>query len=520
MTTLMIPPNPPTDLRERIAQLVMVRIGSNLPPIRLAHEDGERIRRLLDVCPVGGLLLFNGSWPDTRDALASLQRASAVPLLVASDIERGTGQQMAGLTLFPHQRAFLDLDDAEVALERFLEITAREARASGIHAIFGPVADVNTDPRNPIIATRAFGSDPEHASRLVQAYVRAAERNGLLSTAKHFPGHGDTHQDSHDAMPCVDVSGDTLRARELVPFRAAIEAGTSMIMSAHVEYPALDPERTPATLSRRILIDLLRGELGFEGVVCSDSLLMAGVRERFADETEMAIATMTAGVDLLLDLADPVAVVEGMARAVEDGTLPVARIDEALARVWRMKRGAFAFEGKLERTTADRERSAREALHIASGATRITRRDATFGWPLASGVPLTSVLLKPHHRLTDPAEQPLAQALRERFDGVTYFETGPEVPTDLLERVLAVTPEGSPLLIAMIVKPAAWHAFGLSEPQNALVRTLIDRRPVVLACLGVDSALEAFPRAKVHVCTHSDVPCSQVALAEALAGNR
>lgn len=503
---------PPNELRERLAQLLMIRIGSNLPPIVRVHEDEERVARRLRECPVGGLLLFNGTWPETRDSLARLQAASPTPLLVASDIERGAGQQIAGLTVFPHQRAFVGLDDAEQAIAAFCRTTAAEARSAGVHATFGPVADVNSDPRNPIIATRAFGDEPARAAELAAAYVRAAEASGLATCAKHFPGHGDTHQDSHDAMPRVEAPADTLRERELVPFRAAIEAGASMIMTAHVEYPALDPTGLPATLSPTILIDLLRGELGFEGVVCSDSLLMAGVRDRFDSEGEMALAALNAGVDLLLDIDDPAAVVEELTAAATDGRLSAERIDEAFDRVWRLKAKAFSHDAAGNPPNAD------EAAALADRIARAATTPLDNAPRLDPSESLTALLLKPHHRPTDPDEQPLAAALRERFAAVRYFETGPEIADNLADDLLAGAAEGEPIVVAMIVKPAAWHAFGLTESQDRLICRLLEARPVVLACLGVQNALDAYPEAAARLVTHSDVPASQAALAAVLSG--
>lgn len=525
----------PTSLEEKLAQLIMIRIGSNLPPILRVHEDEDRVAKQLEACPVGGLMLFNGVWPSAKKTLDQLQASSKVPMLVASDIERGTGQQVAGLTLFPHQRAFVDLDDCEAAITRFCQRTAQEAHATGIHITFGPVADTNTNPRNPIIATRAFGNDPEVAAKLSACYVKAAEEAGLLSTAKHFPGHGDTQQDSHDAMPIVEHSLEELNHRELVPFRASIEAGCSLIMTAHVEYPALDPSGTPATLSKPILIDFLRGELGFKGVVTSDSLLMAGVRDRFETEGELAVATLNAGVDLLLDIEDPVAAVEAMVAAVEKGELSVERVDEALDRIWKLKERSFA-ASKAVKAPADNAADASaddaadnaadnavdikaghaEAIAIATAATKIVDQTDRVALPLDSKKPLTALLLKPHHRPTDPPEQPLAAALREQIEELDYFETGPEPTADFVQQVLDATPEQDPILIAMVVKPAAWHAFGLVASQEQIIRQLMSSRAVVLVCLGVENALEDYPEAAIRIVTHSDVPASQQALAQLL----
>ncbi len=329
-------------LREKIAQLIFVRLGSNLPPIRTAEQDEERIARLLDECSVGGLLLFNGG-PKTKQTLERLQQRSAVPLLVAADIERGVGQQVQGYTLFPHAMAFgtMNESDGDSAIHRFAEILVHEAREVGIHITFGPVADVSTNPRNPIIVTRAFSDDAERVSQLVAQFVEMVQSRGVHATAKHFPGHGDTEKDSHDSLPSVARTYEQLTSCELMPFRAAIDVGCRLIMTAHVAYPTLDPSGTPATLSPIIVKRLLREEMSFQGVVCSDSLLMAGVRDRFDSEGEVAHAAIAAGVDLLLDVEDPKSVVDYLCDCVADGKLTLHRIDESLERVWKLKTSRY-----------------------------------------------------------------------------------------------------------------------------------------------------------------------------------
>src|SRR5262249_23221885 len=198
-----------------------------------------------------------------------------------------------------------------------------------------------SNPRNPIINTRAFSKDAQTAAALTRAYVHAAEEEGLFTTAKHFPGHGDTERDSHDSLPSLPFSVDQLRTRELIPFQAAIDAGCALVMTAHVAFPAIDSSGAPATLSRVILQDLLRDEMGFKGVVCSDSLLMAGVRGQFEREEEMSLAVLNAGVDLLLDLEEPVRSIDYLCDCVDASKLTVERVDEALERLWALKRRMF-----------------------------------------------------------------------------------------------------------------------------------------------------------------------------------
>jgi beta-glucosidase-like glycosyl hydrolase len=510
--------SPPTELRAKLAQLFFVRIGSNLPPIRVVEDDEERVARLLQVCPVGGLLLFNGG-PQTKAALDRLQAISPIPLLVGADIERGVGQQVKGYTLFPHAMAFERLGtDASDTVAAYARELAQEARSAGIHITFGPVADVNTNPKNPIIATRAFSDNAQRAAELSAAYVAAAEAAGLRSTAKHFPGHGDTHQDSHDSLPSVQRSLQQLQECELVPFRAAVNAGCSLVMTAHVAYPAIDPTGAPATLSRSILHDLLRERLGFRGVICSDSLLMAGVRDRFATEYEMALATLAAGVDLLLDINDPAKVVDYLAGCVERGTLNRHRVDEAFDRVWALKKRTLADAGGKKPASEQTSRDAAERLasQVAQRAIEIIGAESSPALPFDRNEPLVAVMLKPFETPIEPPEQPLAAALREHFSQIEYFQLGPRADAHAFETAYQRARGAKQLLLAMIVRPAAWHAFGLKPAQSEFVGKLTGERDAVLASLGVPYALEDYPNAAVRICTYSDVPVSQQALADFL----
>jgi beta-glucosidase-like glycosyl hydrolase len=514
-----IPKQPPTNLREKLAQLIFVRIGSNMKPARTVEQDEHRVAKLLDACPIGGLLLFNGG-PNTKDALERLQEVSKIPLLVASDIERGVGQQVKGCTVFPHAMAFEKLPrDAMLAVAEFAEASAREARDVGIHISFSPVADVNTNPQNPIIATRAFSENAYRAADLAAAYVSAAEVAGLRTTAKHFPGHGDTQQDSHDSLPSVPRSLEQLEICELVPFRSAIDAGCSLVMTAHVAFPEIDPSGVPATLSPIILNDLLRKKLGFRGVICSDSLLMAGVRDAFASEEEMALAVLNAGVDLLLDVNDPARIVDFLCECVDREQLTQQRIDEAFARVWQLKQKAFSdfHQAALGPISPSSPNASALAQRVAQGAIEITGSGKQADvLPFEPDSPLVAVLLKPFETPIEPQTQPLAAALRQQFREVKYLQLGPQADVADYEAAAYIVLDAPQLLVAIIVRPAAWHAFGLLPVQKEFVQWITQERAVVLASLGVPYALRDFPDAALRICTYSDVPVSQQALAEFL----
>src|SRR5688500_10147906 len=296
-----------------------------LPALRWSEGAGfggsrDAIERGLEL-GVGGFILFGGTAAGVRELTAELHARSPHPLLIASDLERGAGQQFRGATPLPPAAALGALEDLD-ATERAGELTAREARALGVNWIYAPVADVDLEPDNPIIGVRAFGSDPEAVGRQVAAWVRGCARGGALSCAKHFPGHGRTLGDSHIERPTVDAPRGALEA-DLAPFRAAIAAGADAVMSAHVSYPGLDPSGAPATLSRAILHDLLRGELGFQGVVVTDALIMEGATTD-SDEGASGVAAVAAGSDALLYPRDPEAVTRALRAAVSRGTLGLA----------------------------------------------------------------------------------------------------------------------------------------------------------------------------------------------------
>jgi beta-glucosidase-like glycosyl hydrolase len=510
---------PQLSLREKIAQLVLVRIGSNMPPVRTVEQDVERVARLLEACPMGGLLLFNGG-PETKATLDQLQTAAAVPLLIGSDIERGVGQQVRGCTIFPHAAAFEQLGrEAESAVTEYAQTLATEARSAGIHITFAPSADVNSNPRNPIINTRAFSSDTQRAAALARAYVAAAESAGLATTAKHFPGHGDTERDSHDSLPSLPLTLNQLRNRELIPFQAAIDAGCSLVMTAHVAFPAIDPSSAPATLSRVILNDLLRGEMGFQGVVCSDSLLMAGVRQQFEREEEMSLAVLNAGVDLLVDLEEPVRSIDYLCECVDSGKLTAERVDEAFGRLWRLKQRMLGagMSAPASSEQVSKKSPAALAKYVATAAIDVIGDNDRPALPFDPDERTVAILLKPFETPIEPPEQPLGAAVRERFRNSEYVQLGPRADTAAYDSARDLARGAKQIVVAIIVRPAAWYAFGLQPQQKQFVRELLGGRgDVVLACLGVPTALDEFPEAAVRVCTYSDVPVSQQALVEFL----
>src|SRR5215210_8021464 len=327
-------------LRDRIAQLVIPWI-----PGSYAAFDDEAFARMqvwVDSLHVGGLLVSVGSPLDVAAKLNRLQERSPLPLLVGSDLEAGTAIRLNGGTPFPPNMGIgataRDSDAYEVG-----RITALEGGAVGIHLAFAPVADVNNNPTNPIINVRSFGEDPVAVGRLVAAEIRGLQENGMLATAKHFPGHGDTGTDSHLATPVLFSGWPRLDSVELVPFRSAIAASVAAIMSAHIALPGLDGGLLrPGTVVPSILTGLLRDSLAFKGLVITDALNMGGIGNVYG--AEAGVRAFMAGADLLLQPADPGAAINAMLAAVARRDISLERLNRSVRRVLALKQrlGLFA----------------------------------------------------------------------------------------------------------------------------------------------------------------------------------
>lgn len=307
-----------------------------LPALRAAPDGGfaheaAAIEQALGL-GAGGFILFGGTAASVRALTAELVRRAGRPLLLASDLERGAGQQVAGLSELPPPLALAALGDLR-AVRWAGAVTGREARAVGLNWVFAPVADLDLLPGNPIVQTRAFGSDPEAVAACVREWVIGCQGAGALACAKHYPGHGRTAVDSHVALPVVEAPAPVLERSDEVPFARAAEAGVAAMMTAHVAYPAWDPSGRAATLSPRI-VGRLRRELGFDGLVVTDALIMEGA---LADggEARAAVEAVRAGVDLLLYPKAPAAVSAALEAAVRAGAIAPARVAEALRRYQR-----------------------------------------------------------------------------------------------------------------------------------------------------------------------------------------
>jgi beta-glucosidase-like glycosyl hydrolase len=402
-----------------------------------AHE-AARIADALEI-GVGGFIIFGGSVETVRRLTADLLRRAGRPLLLAADLERGAGQQIAGLTEFPPPMALASLGDPAV-VRWAASVTAQEARAVGINWIFAPVADLDVLPENPIVQTRAFGGDANDVATCVRQWIEGCQAAGALACAKHYPGHGRTTVDSHIALPVVEAPAAALRASDLLPFTVAIESGVASIMTAHVAYPTLDQSGLPATLSRTLLGEL-RGSSRFDGLVVTDALIMDGALKG-RRESDAAVEAIQAGADLLLYPNDPRRVRDALQVALASGTLSQARLEESLRRYSRALAAATAPTPPVTRGPFDSADALADAL-LTAGMVRGSAR-----------------------RLTAP----LDLVVVDDDIGGPY----PAGPTDYAQRVLGAELigrySGGSRVVLVFAEPRAWKGrSGLSDSSREAV---------------------------------------------------
>jgi beta-N-acetylhexosaminidase len=535
-------------LDERIGQLISVGVNATY----LAQDSAEfkELRRQVEQNKIGGIILFRGAVYESVHLVNRMQQLARVPLLVSADLEAGAGMRFESTVNFPWNMAVGATGDPEYA-RRQGEITAREARALGVAQIFAPVVDVNNNAQNPVINVRSYGEDPQAVARMAAAFIHGAQCGGVIATAKHFPGHGDTATDSHRGLPVINLPRARLDAVELIPFRAAIAAGVGAVMSAHIGLPQIDPTSVaplpradtnrstyadsevltenatlPATLSPQVLTGILRRDLNFDGIVTTDALDMSGLTIYFTPG-ESAVRALVAGADMLLKPSDPDATLRGVREAVQSGRLTEKRIEESARRILAAKYDLGLVKQRiapLDRidtivSTAEANRLAQE---IAEHAVTLVRDDSHL-------LPATSLpanarvfvlgVTNGEDRLwiAQPFVSALARAGRKIEVAILDERSSDKEVEKALERA-----KNANLIVAALygrVRTGQSNSGALPEPGKRALDKLIERRaPLVGISFGNPYLLGSFPDLKTYVVAYGDMPSLQLAAARALLG--
>jgi len=538
-------------LEQKAGQLISV--GVNARYLNQQSDEFKELRRQVEQNHVGGIILFRGPVYESVHLVNRMQRLAKVPLLISADLESGSGMRFEDTTNLPWNMAVAATGDPAFA-RRQGELTARESRALGVRHVFAPVADVNNNAGNPVINVRSFGEDPSEVARYVAAFVEGAQGAGVIATAKHFPGHGDTAVDSHRGLPVIDVGRARLDSVELVPFRAAIKAGVGSVMTAHIGLPQVDPTQVtplpreaivrptyaerevfvenavlPGTLSHVVTTKLLRQDLGFDGIVVTDALDMSGLTIYFKQD-EAGVRAVLAGADMLLKPAEPDAMLRGLVEAVKGGRLTEKRIEESARRILAAKydlglaRDRFAPLEQIDTVVAGPE-ALKFADEVAARAVTLVRDDAKLV-ARADGAGLRPVARVFNLAVTNGedrfwiANQFVSQLARlgTRAETVVLDSRSTEAEVaGALERA-----QKADIVIASMygrVRSGATNSAGLPEQGARVLNALIEKKvPVVGVSFGNPYLLQSFPGLGTYVVAYGDMPSLQRAAARALLG--
>jgi beta-N-acetylhexosaminidase len=509
---------------ERVGQLIMPDTTGVL-----MHEQSPQFRRLVEAVErfhVGGFIIYNGDAFTTAALTNRLQERARCPLIFASDFEGGVGMQLRGGTRLPRAMALAATGNTESAAEA-ARITAREGRALGVHINFYPVLDVNNNPSNPIINTRAFGDDPETVANWGAAFIRAAQDEGQIATAKHFPGHGDTSLDSHILLPTLDAPRERLEQIELPPFRSAIQRGVRAIMTAHIAVPALDTEALevrPATLSPALVDGILRRDFHFDGLVFSDALSMGAVADRY-EAGEAAVLAIEAGCDVALFPVDIECAHTALCEAVRTGRLTPERIDASVRRILSAKAWCgLAHERKVSlekvwdvlgspsHTEISRELFERGITLIRDPLGLLPlRKERVVAIILKDSVPVWA------HVLREPAGSRFSAAAARKFRA-RLVESGPEAAD--LEMVLESVRGCDVALVAVCARVAAYKgSIALAHAHAEVLRALDQARvPTITVVFGNPYVLPRVPERATTLLTFESAPESEEAAVRVVGG--
>lgn len=480
---------PDLSIEQKLYQLIIARLnGDDINDLAYRKKITGLVHK-----GIGGFIVFGGARLEIKKFIGSLQASSRIPLFIASDIERGVEQQIKGTTPLPCPMAVAAAINNKSGVERkflesLLEGMAEEAINVGINMPLIPVMDVNQDPDNPIICTRAFSDDPETVAWFGSLYIKTLERSGLLSCAKHFPGHGDTSVDSHISLPVINKSYNALMETDLSPFKAAIKTGVSSVMIGHLTIPALDSK--PASLSKKIITVLLRKKLGFKGLVLTDALNMKALN----DVENVFAECLNAGADILLHPADADVAVKQLLKALESKSINLKQIDTALERILKAKSKLT----DVEKIPADFQKNRLYSSLITSKSiTLVKNRPGTLPLPDNKKI-----------RLIFAGDKQLYKSslLKKHFKNVLKVDTikDSQIP-----------------IVAIFTSVAAWKgSSGIEDSEKEKIISVLRRtKNSIVISFGSPYVLRNFNEAGALVAAYEATPQAQLAVLKCLKGN-
>jgi len=528
---------------EKIGQIIQIGINP-----RFANQDSDyykELQRQVVENKLGGIILFGAPIYETVHLVNRMQENAKIPLLIAIDAETGIGMRYQDAINFPWNMAVAATGNPDYA-RRIGVITGREAKAMGLMHVYAPVLDVNNNAANPVINVRSFGEDPQEVAKFGVAFIEGLQSQRVIATAKHFPGHGDTNVDSHRGLPIIEHTLAELEKTELVPFRAAVNAGVASVMIAHIALPQIDPEvikplknmiqgdsevgaeiisqsaTVPATLSHKIQTDLLRNQMGFKGLIVTDAMSMSGLTIYFSQE-EAGVRAFLAGADLLEKPADVDVMLRGLRDAVKSGRISQQRLDESVRRIlaWKYELGLFKQKitpiDQIDKIVSSQETAAL-SQEVANKAITLVRNDA-------NQIPLDKskrvAVLGISNTFDDEIMGPLLRQLRQngvRFNAALLQENSTQ---EQIEKARAMVNNADVVIAAMYgrVRSGARNSVGLPDSGVGILRDLLaNNKDVIGVSFGNPYILGSFPQLKTYMVAYGDMASLQRASANALFG--
>jgi beta-N-acetylhexosaminidase len=508
-------------LREKIAQMVISStLGENY------NENSAEFKLLKKLCvqtKVGGFIFFKGTSDGYVSLSNKLQELSNTPLLISADFERGTGMRVTDGTLFPNNMALGATNNPQLAYEMGL-CTAGESRALGVYQNYAPVCDVNNNPNNPIINVRSFGENPELVSKMSGAMIKGLQDGKIIATAKHFPGHGDTEIDSHKDLPVLNFSIDRLNKIELVPFKNAIANNVISIMIAHLAFPELEPQpNIPASLSKNIVDGLLTKQLEFEGLVVTDALNMKGITKYFST-SEVAVMCVNAGIDLILMPIDEDETIEAIEKAVNKGTITVARINKSVEKILKAKewlglfKNKYASENEVPSKVNTPESNALAQRIADESITLVTDRNNIL--PLKSGSERTIVF-----NMSDGSDNInsdyFSDKIKEVNNNTTVININSEISAGKISELLSKSQEYDVIITAIYAKVRYGTGKISILPSQVELLNRLDKseKKLIVISFGNPYLMKEFPEISNYICAYGDADVSIKAAIKAIYGD-
>ncbi len=547
-------------LEEKVGQMFMIQVRAQF--MNLSGPEYTQLRDTIRRYHIGSIVLtvpydspFVYKQPpyEIAELVNQLQRDSELPLIVSADFERGPSMRLTNATPFPHAMAFGAAGKLQF-IDDLARISAEESRALGVQWNLFPIADVNSNPANPIINIRSFGEDPAQVSQYVAEYIRVARQAGLMTTAKHFPGHGDTDMDTHLNVVRIDADRQRLERVEFPPFRAAIAAGVDSVMIEHEIVPALDPDPSrPASVSPEVIGKTLRGELGFQGLVIPDAMDMNALAKLFlaagsGPQANPAVRAIQAGEDMVIMPSDLDAAYRGALEAVRNGVIPESRIDASVTKILEAKASVGLNRARLVDVTAlprviATPQDLAKAQEIADAAVTLirnsgrvlplqavgTKRPAlTYGQVAEVGTRLLVIIFTDDMRTE--AGQRLEREIRARVPDADVQYVDPRTAAAMTP-VLAQKAARAEKVVAAVYLVPVWakmvqvggemkNSVSLGDAPAALMRAILNEAAdkTAVVSLGTPYVIGEFPNIQTYFCTFSNVASSETSAAKALFG--